>query len=277
MKKFIYLLNILLLLLIPTTLYMAVEDDTISYRTNVVSNTKMINTTVLLDRSNEKKKLREEEEKKRLEEEAKVMRLAEEKEKEQRKNEALIKAKAVKSTNVVKEVQVVEQVSSLESSGNSNHEDNTSSSDDTTSSKDSNVGTTTTVTVGSNEKAYVGYKFSGNMSAYGRDCCSSNPANWGLTASGFNIYTNGMYYNDNEYGRVRIIAASRDDFYLYSVIKVTDPIDGEYRAIVLDRGDKNIGIGRKFVFDLVVESQEWARMNYGVHRNVNFEVLRIGK
>ena len=271
MKKFMYLLNILLLLLIPTALYIAVENDTISYRTNIVSSTKMIKTTILVDRSNKKKEIREEEERKREEEALEARRLALKEEEERKNKEALIKANAVKSASAVTKVQVVEQIGSLESSGNALH------GDGDVSSSDSNVGDTTTVIVGSSEKAYVGYKFSGSMSAYGRDCCSSNPDYWGQTASGFNIYTNGMYYNDSEYGRGRILAASKDDFYLYSVMQVNDPIDGAYRAIVLDRGDKNIGIGRRFVFDLVVESQEWARLHYGVHRNVDFEVLRLGK
>ncbi len=257
MKKFIYLLNILLLLLIPTTVIVSYKTNITNYEANSTTSIKMIKTTVLLDRSNKKKELEEIEKRKKEEEER-------QRKEEALKKENVIKASAVKSVDVVTPVEVVEQVSSLESNNNNDEEDN-------------NVGDTTTVTVGSSEKAYVGYKFSGNMSAYGRDCCSSDEAKKGLTASGFNIYLNGMYYNDSQYGRMRIIAASRDDFYLYSVIKISDPIDGNYTAIVLDRGDKNIGIGRKFVFDLVVESQEWARINYGVHKNVEFEVLRIGK
>ncbi len=34
---------------------------------------------------------------------------------------------------------------------------------------------------------------------------------------------------------------------------------------------------KKYLFDLVVESQEYARLNYGIHSNVKFEVLRLGK
>lgn len=256
MKKFICILNILLLLLIPTTLFLAKEEEKICYETDTKSSLKMINTTVFIDRSNKKKE--EEEEKRKKEEEARMLALKQE---EERKKEEQIKLAAIKKTESVTTTTTVEQVSSLETKNDS----------------DTNVGNTNTVIVGTSEQAYVGYKFAGSMSAYGRDCCSSDPLKWGMTASGFNIYTNGMYYNDPEYGRVRIIAASRNDFYLYSVIKINDPLDGVYNAIVLDRGDSNIGIGRRFVFDLVVESQEWARINYGVHKNVSFEVLRIGK
>ena len=259
MKKFIWLLNILLFLLIPTTILISSEDESIRYETDAVSELKMIKTTVLLDRSNKKKEIEEAEARKREEEER---RLLIEQQEEERRKEAEIKALAIKSQESVTAIQTVEQVGSRESAD--------------TDSKD-NVGVTTTVTVGSAEKAYVGYQFSGNMSAYGRDCCSEDVSKKGITASGFNIYLNGMYYHDSQYGKVRIIAANRNDFYLYSVVNISDPIDGIYKAIVLDRGDSNIGIGRKFVFDLVVESQSFARTSYGVHKNVSFEVLRIGK
>ena len=119
-------------------------------------------------------------------------------------------------------------------------------------------------------------KINANMAAYGTDCCSSNVQLQGRTASGYNIKTNGIYYNDPTYGKVRILA-SDTKFKLYSIIKVTDEIEGTYYAIILDRGDKNIGINRLYLFDLVVESQEKARVEYGVHKNVIFEVIRVGK
>ena len=145
-----------------------------------------------------------------------------------------------------------------------------------TENNNNSVGGNTTVTINPSEQVFVGSKLSGNMSAYGRDCCSPDPNRQGITASGYNIKISGMYYYDATYGRVRILASDKN-FPLYSIIKINDPIDGEYRAIILDRGDKNIGIDRKFMFDLVVESQEWARLYYGVHKNNNFEILRIGK
>ena len=55
MKKFTYILNVLLLLLIPTTLFLANEDKKICYETDTKSSLKMINTTVFIDRSNKKK------------------------------------------------------------------------------------------------------------------------------------------------------------------------------------------------------------------------------
>lgn len=131
-------------------------------------------------------------------------------------------------------------------------------------------------TIKPQEGVYKGLTLTGSMTAYGRDCCSSDPNLQGRTSSGYNTKKDGMIYHDSEYGNVRILATSTD-FKLYSIIKINDPIDGVYNAIVLDRAGGNIGIGKKYLFDLVVESQEYARSNYGVHRNIKFEVLRVGR
>lgn len=261
MKKFIYILNIFLIVLIPTTVFVSGGDITTHYEANTVASIKMIKTTVLLDRSNKKQEEREQEEKRKQEEEAK--RILEEREKEEA---------AKRLAAITKPVKVNAQVGSLASSNGAS--DATSNSN--TSNNSSNVGNSTTVTFQPSTEVYVGAKLTGSMSAYGTDCCSSDPAKQGITSSGYNIKQKGMYYDDATYGKVRILAAD-DNFIFYSIIKINDPIDGEYYAIILDTGDRNIGIGRKFMFDLVVESQEWARKYYGIHRNITFEVLRIGK
>lgn len=264
MKKFIYILNIFLIVLIPTTVFVSGGDITTHYEANTVASIKMIKTTVLLDRSNKKQEEREQEEKRKQEEEAK--RILEEREKEEA---------AKRLAAITKPVKVSAQVGSLASSNGAS--DATSNSHPSnTSNNSSNVGNSTTVTFQPSTEVYVGAKLTGSMSAYGTDCCSSDPAKQGITSSGYNIKQKGMYYDDATYGKVRILAAD-DNFIFYSIIKINDPIDGEYYAIILDTGDKNIGIGRKFMFDLVVESQEWARKYYGIHRNITFEVLRIGK
>lgn len=126
------------------------------------------------------------------------------------------------------------------------------------------------------EGIYVGLKIKSNMVAYGTDCCSADESKQGRTSSGYNIKKNGIYYNDPTYNRVRILA-SDTNFKLYSIIKVIDPKEGTYYAIVLDRADKSIGLNKNYLFDIVVETQEKARLEYGVHKNVEFEVVRIGK
>lgn len=125
------------------------------------------------------------------------------------------------------------------------------------------------------DSVYVGLTFSGSMTAYGKDCCGTDPSSQGITSSGYDLKES-LTYNDSTYGKVRIIASDRN-FKLYSIIRVNDPIDGIYNAIVLDRAGSVIGLNKTKKFDLAVESEAYASSNYGVHRNVTFEVLRIGK
>ena len=122
---------------------------------------------------------------------------------------------------------------------------------------------------------YVGLKFTGSMTAYGKDCCGSDPARQGITSSGYDLKQS-LTYNDPTYGSVRIVASDKN-FKLYSIIGVNDPIDGSYKAIVLDRAGSVIGLNKTKKFDLAVESEAYASSNYGVHKNVSFEVLRVGR
>ncbi len=125
------------------------------------------------------------------------------------------------------------------------------------------------------DNVYVGLTFTGSLTAYGKDCCGSDPARQGITSSGYDLKES-LTYNDSTYGKVRIIASDKN-FKLYSIIKINDPIDGIYNAIVLDRAGSVIGLNKTKKFDLAVESEQYASSNYGVHRNVIFEVLRVGK
>ena len=125
------------------------------------------------------------------------------------------------------------------------------------------------------DSVYVGLKFVGSMTAYGKDCCGSDPAYQGITASGYDLKQS-LTYNDSTYGNVRIVASDRN-FKLYSIIRVNDPIDGSYNVIVLDRAGSVIGLNKTKKFDLAVESELYALSNYGVHKNITFEVLRVGK
>lgn len=125
------------------------------------------------------------------------------------------------------------------------------------------------------DSVYVGLKFTGSMTAYGKDCCGSDPSRWGITSSGYDLKQS-LTYNDPTYGSVRIVASDKN-FKLYSIIQINDPIDGSYNAIVLDRAGSVIGLNKTKKFDLAVESESYASSNYGVHKNVTFQVLRVGK
>ena len=48
-------------------------------------------------------------------------------------------------------------------------------------------------------------------------------------------------------------------------------------AIVLDRAGRKIGLNEAKKFDLAVESESFASSNYGIHSNIVFEVIRVGR
>lgn len=109
----------------------------------------------------------------------------------------------------------------------------------------------------------------GTMSAYGPNCqgCSGHLGG-GYDASGGNYI-----YSDSKYGEVRIVAG--DPKYPYgTIVRVKNSKIGEFYAIVLDRGSA-IGIGRKFMFDLLF-STEVEAASFGTSYNIEFEILRYG-
>ena len=78
-----------------------------------------------------------------------------------------------------------------------------------------------------------------------------------------------IYYNDKEFGQVRIVAGDKK-YKFGTIVKINDSM----LAIVLDRGGA-IGIGKRFLFHLLYESEAEAS-KYGVSYNTKFEILRNG-
>ncbi|MGN0973317.1 MAG: hypothetical protein ACI4OT_01095 [Bacilli bacterium] len=111
--------------------------------------------------------------------------------------------------------------------------------------------------------------FVADMTAYGVDCygCSSN-----RTASGYYIGDGNIYYNDNFYGKVRILAG--DKSYPFGTIVRMYIDNNEIIGIVLDRGS-NIGFDKKYAFDLLFNTNKEAQ-KFGSKTNIKFEILRRG-
>lgn len=105
----------------------------------------------------------------------------------------------------------------------------------------------------------------GKMSGYGPDCYGCS----GYLASGTYVGDGNIYYNDSEYGQVRIVAGDKK-YKFGTIVKINDSM----LAIVLDRGG-SIGIGKKFLFDLLYSSEAEAN-GYGVSSGTKFEILRNG-
>lgn len=109
----------------------------------------------------------------------------------------------------------------------------------------------------------------GNLTGYGPDCYGCS----GKTSTGHNLYES-IYYDDLEYGTLRILAADYS-FPDYSVFRVTIPGRESFLAIVLDRGG-NVGYGKGTLFDLAFETESDPNI-IGLTYNVTFELLRSGK
>lgn len=118
----------------------------------------------------------------------------------------------------------------------------------------------------------------GKMTGYGADCvgCSGTLACKTKAGHYHNLITDGTTYNDDEYGSVRILAASLDKFPCGTIIEVDNANLGTFMAIVLDTGSamRNAWSNGIVHMDLAYsyESQTNAATNY----SVNYSVKRWG-
>jgi len=111
--------------------------------------------------------------------------------------------------------------------------------------------------------------FIGDLTAYVGDCplCSGILACHPRT----NVLEEGIYFEDDEYGTVRIVATS-SKFSCGSILRFSVDKIGEEPiiAIAMDRGVGGYDV------DLLVDDVNYATKNIGRVRNQSFEVLRYG-
>ena len=113
----------------------------------------------------------------------------------------------------------------------------------------------------------------GSLAGYGPDCygCTSF-----RTASGRYIGDGKIYYEDKDYGKIRIVAGDKS-YPFGTIVRISNTNYGDNSyiyAIVLDRGG-GVGKGKKFLFDLLFETES-AASKAGSRKNVKFEILRLG-
>lgn len=113
--------------------------------------------------------------------------------------------------------------------------------------------------------------FTGELTGYGADCegCSGILACKPLT----NVFEKGIYFEDKEYGTVRIVAASRD-YKCGTIVRFNAPklSDEPIIAVVMDRG----GAIQDNKLDLLTESESYSAKYVGRVKNLEVEVLREG-
>ena len=110
-------------------------------------------------------------------------------------------------------------------------------------------------------------EFNGTITGYGPDCegCSGVLA----CPPHMNVLNN-IYYSDNEYGKIRILAAD-PSIPCGSIIKVSNYDNQEFIGIVLDRGRDIHGL----TMDLLFESEN-TNSYLGRRYNINFKIERWG-
>ena len=114
-------------------------------------------------------------------------------------------------------------------------------------------------------------QFNGTLTGYGADCegCS------GIVACSpyQNVKNNNIYYNDKEYGKVRILAADKSipcgSIVHIENFKFVD--NNEFIGIVLDRGSAIVGN----TMDLLYPTEN-DTVKIGRQKNISFNVIRWG-
>lgn len=136
-----------------------------------------------------------------------------------------------------------------------------------------------------NEVIEVGTGPSGNfygiLTGYGADCkgCSGTVACPSPIKKYHNLYNDGIYYNDTEYGEVRILAASHKVFPCGTIIRVTRGSDEPFIGVVLDTGvamRKAWDEEGRILIDLAFVSESDPEVLKTTSNNVYYEVLRWG-
>ena len=118
---------------------------------------------------------------------------------------------------------------------------------------------------GSKEKL----EFTGTLTGYGPDCVGCSGV---VACKPHPNVKNNIYYNDPEYGKIRILAADRS-IPCGSIIKISNFkfIGEEFYGIVLDRGGSIVGL----TMDLLYPSED-DTVIIGRQYKINFKIERWG-
>ena len=125
--------------------------------------------------------------------------------------------------------------------------------------------------------------YSGKLTGYGPDCpgCSKvgNVACRTENGKNHSLTYDGLYYSDDQYGSVRILAADHSAFPCGTIVKVNNGVLDEFMGIVLDTGSAMRGAWRNegvVWMDLAFISQEEALTGGATSSNTTFNVQRWG-
>lgn len=132
--------------------------------------------------------------------------------------------------------------------------------------------------VGTGPRGY----YTGSITGYGGDCigCSGN-VSCKTPEGAYNLEESGEYYNDSEYGNLRIVAADNSLFSCGTVLEITATSGEPFSAIVLDTGIAMRSAWRnqnKVLIDVAFKSEDDPNIFDITDKSgqVKFEVKRWG-
>ncbi len=83
-------------------------------------------------------------------------------------------------------------------------------------------------------------EYTGVMTGYGPDCSTCSGRGYVSCKTedkkNFNLIDDGVYYNDDEYGEVRVLAAALSEFPCGTIVEVKSSNLGDFTGIVMDTG-----------------------------------------
>ena len=83
-------------------------------------------------------------------------------------------------------------------------------------------------------------EYTGVMTGYGPDCSTCSGRGYVSCKTedkkNFNLINDGVYYNDDEYGEVRVLAAALSEFPCGTIVEVKSSNLGNFTGIVMDTG-----------------------------------------
>lgn len=133
------------------------------------------------------------------------------------------------------------------------------------------------------EKGTGGYGiYVGRLVGYGPDCigCSGEGYLACPTKDGskFSLKYDGIYYQDEDYGSVRILAAAISKFPCGTIVEIKKDGITSFNAIVLDTGGtvKNAWNNGNVIMDLAYEKNDLAGSDGATGSNITFSVQRWG-
>lgn len=124
--------------------------------------------------------------------------------------------------------------------------------------------------------------FTGKLTGYGPDCagCSGygNLACKTREKTTHSLKNNGIYYNDRDFGKVRIIAAATSKFKCGTIVKITKTGQTPFIAVVLDTGGSMRKSWTQGIvwMDLAYSTEAMAGSDNLTGQNIKFEIQRYG-